>query len=142
MSPNLAFSAKDKFNKMDKETAITTGIYKLSQDERAALLKWLQSSDIQITKINKTDDMGFESKSLDDTAREEIHTSIVGEFNGWHGDTTFTLDNGQVWKQTDKSVFYIPKKSSPDITVRPRSFGSWSLSVDGYSRAVKVKRIK
>jgi hypothetical protein len=127
---------------MDKETAISTGIYKLSKEERAKLSKWLNHSQEETVKQQKKANMGFRANSQSDKDRVDIHSSVAGEFNGWHGRTTFKLENGQVWKQMDKSIFYIPKRNNPDITIKPKILGSWSLSVDGYSRAVKVKRIK
>lgn len=142
MSPNLVSAATDRFDEMDKETSISTGIYKLSQQERAKLSKWLNLSQQEISKQQKKKNMGFTAEPQSKSDREEIHTAVAGEFNGWHGKTTFKLENGQVWKQIDKSIFYIPKRSNPDITIKPKILGSWSLSVDGYSRAVKVKRIK
>jgi hypothetical protein len=139
LSSQSLFAAQDIFDKMDKETAITTGIYKLSTKERAELMAWLDGSRKQIAKEEKKKNMGFEQKDGD---REVIHSSVEGEFNGWQGKTVFKLANGQVWKQVEKTIFYIPKRSNPDVTIKPKLLGSWTLFLDGYSRGVKVRRVK
>ncbi len=167
ISPALA--GNNLFDKMDKETAVTTGIYKLSESERAALIEWLNNSDEktenvskeqikqqvrseiiaenkqieiikeEIIRQEKTKNMGF---SKEESEREEIHSSIVGEFKGWQGKNIFKLANGQIWKQAERASFYIPKRTNPKITIKPKSLKTWALYVDGFGRGVKVKRIK
>lgn len=132
-------TASDVFDNMDEKTAVTTGINKLSPKERTELLKWLDGSREKIVKQEKKKNMGFENTNKD---REEIHSSIVGEFNGWHGKSVFKLENGQVWKQAENNNFYVPKRTNPDITIKPKLMGAWTLFLDGYSRGVQVRRIK
>lgn len=135
------FAAGNIFDTMDEKTAVTTGIKKLSVKEQNALLAWLESSKKQIIEKEKKKNMGF-STVFNDNDRDTITSSIVGEFNGWQGNTTFTLANGQVWKQTERTTFYVPKRTNPNITIKPKMMGSWSLFLDGYNRGVKVRRIK
>ena len=99
----------------------------------------IQSFEERKGKKEKKRNMGFSSEN---TEREVIQSSIVGEFNGWHGNSVFKLENGQVWKQIEKTTFYVPKRANPDITIKPKMMGSWTLFLDGYSRGVKVRRIK
>ena len=135
------FAADSIFDTMDEKTAITTGISKLSDKEKIALLTWLETAKKQTLAQQKKKNMGF-SAAVVDKDREEITSSIVGEFNGWQGKNVFTLANGQVWKQVEKSTFYIPKRTNPSVTVKPKALGSWSLFLDGYSRGVRVRRVK
>ncbi|MBC8227010.1 MAG: hypothetical protein H8E74_07705 [Gammaproteobacteria bacterium] len=72
---------------------------------------------------------------------DEINTSVVGVFNGWSGKTEFTLQNGQVWKQSGNGML-IAKIESPKIRIRRGSFGSYILTVEGFNSSIKVKRIK
>lgn len=164
-----AFASNNIFDKMDKETAVTTGIYKLSQEELAELTQWIENTDKnnrtesrevlkqeirtqiieedlrdkvvkeEIIRKDKIKNMGFRKEEAE---REEIHTAVIGEFNGWRGKNVFKLENGQVWVQSEKSTFYIPKRPNPNITIKPKSMNTWSLYVDGFGRGVKVKRIK
>lgn len=73
---------------------------------------------------------------------EDVNSQLVGEFKGWRGNTTFTLQNGQVWQQTDSSELYASKLSNPKVRVVYSSFSGWKLQVDGYNSWVKVKRVK
>lgn len=141
LSYSSIFAAGNIFDTMDEKTAVTTGIKKLSVKEQNALLAWLESSKKQIIEKEKKKNMGF-STVFNDKDRDTITSSIVGEFNGWQGNTTFTLANGQVWKQTERTTFYVPKRTDPNITIKPKMMGSWSLFLDGYNRGVKVRRIK
>ena len=164
-----AFASNNIFDKMDKETSVTTGIHKLSQEELIELSQWIENKNInnqsksrevlkqkiraeiveeelqdkvveeEIIKKDKIKNMGFRKE---ESEREEIHTAIMGEFKGWQGKNVFKLENGQVWVQAERSSFYIPKRSNPKITIKPKSMNSWMLYADGFGRGVKVKRIK
>ncbi len=133
------FANKVVFDKMNKETAVTTGIYKLSDSEKQALSNWINRSEKKAIKKHKVKNMGLVKE---ESERENIHSEIIGEFNGWQGKNVFKLANGQIWKQSERTSFYIPKRTNPKITVKPKSMRSWMLYVDGFGRGVKVKRIK
>ncbi len=157
--PFSSYASEDIFTKMDEKTTVTTGIYKLSSTEKEALINWLQNSQgktrekikqemrAEVKKEviaeevikEKRKFMGLKSK---ESEREPIKSSIIGEFNGWYGKNIFKLANGQIWKQSETATHYIPKRTNPKITIKPKSMGSWQLYVDGFGRGVKVKRIK
>jgi hypothetical protein len=137
--PFFSQSSDNLFENMDKEELQKTGIEKLSESERIALTQWLNNSKEKIIEEDKKDNMGFRKE---ESGREDINTTIMGEFNGWMGKNIFKLENGQIWKQVEKSTFYIPKRNNPKITIKPKSMDSWMLYVEGYGRGVKVKRIK
>jgi len=135
------FANNDMFDKMDKETSVSTGIYKLSSSEREALTNWLEGTKKEIIKKEKTKNMGFSHR--DEGNREEIHSSIVKISGGIGSKKTYTLANNQVWKQIETESLFIPKSNpNPKVTIKPKSMGSWSFYIDGLSRSVKVKRIK
>lgn len=164
-----ALTSANIFDNMDKKTAVTTGIYKLSKKELTELSQWIENSgkntqtgsreslkeeirseiiaeDIHkkeaeeaIIRKDKIKNMGFRKEEAE---REEIHSAVIGEFKGWRGENIFKLENGQVWVQAESSTFYIPKRTNPKITVKPKSMNTWALYVDGFGRGVKVKRIK
>ena len=137
--PFFSFAAADLFKDMDKETLQKTGINKLTQSEKQALSDWLNGTKEKIIKEDKKKFMGFKRE---ESQREEIKSSVIGEFNGWKGKNIFKLENGQVWAQAEKTTFYIPKRTNAKITIKPKSMGTWMLYVDGFGRGVKVKRIK
>jgi len=72
---------------------------------------------------------------------EEINTSVVGVFNGWSGETEFTLQNDQVWKQSGNGMLSV-KLDNPKVKIRKGMLGSYILTVEGFNSSIKVKRIK
>jgi hypothetical protein len=69
-----------------------------------------------------------------------IESSISGDINGWEGETTFKLANGQIWQQAeyDYTYFY---EYSPDVTIYQTSAGC-RMKVEDEEETVLVKRIK
>ena len=69
-----------------------------------------------------------------------IESTIVGDIEGWDGDTIFKLDNGQIWQQAayDYTYFY---EYRPDITIYQTTSG-WRMKVEDETETVLVKRIK
>ena len=67
-----------------------------------------------------------------------IESQINGEFKGWEGETTYTLLNGQVWRQ---SVYKYEYKYSymPEVIIY-NSGGGYIMQVEG-TRA-NVRRVK
>jgi len=169
LSSAISNAEENIFDKMDEKIAVSTGIIKLTKSERMALSQWLKNTDKKPEKLSRKElkeeikseliaenqankkreeeiirqdkikNMGFHKEQ---STRENIHSFIVGEFKGWQGKNVFKLKNGQIWKQAERRSFYIPKRNDPKITIKPKLMGSWILYVDGFSRGVKVKRIK
>lgn len=156
LSPFGLFAADHIFAEMDEQTSKSTGVYKLSLQEKAELSKWLQGTTEktrdeikeevreeiaeQVIKKDKKTFMGF---NREESAREEIHSSIVVVNKNRNGKSSFTLANGQIWSQSVSNTLFIPKnKPNPNIIIKPKSMGSWTLYIDGLNRGVKVKRIK
>ncbi len=72
---------------------------------------------------------------------DEIESRLIGEFTGWRGNTTFRLENGQVWRQaeTGRLVF---RANAPSVTIRRGAFGTYRLSVEGVNRTIRVRRVE
>lgn len=88
------------------------------------------------------DDSGFGLELANQRSGPQSLTSRYdGTFTGWTGDTVFTLENGQVWKQveTDRLSFSAER---PVITIRRGWFGAFYLKVEGANKQIRVKRIK
>ncbi|HEX2667464.1 MAG TPA: hypothetical protein VHP13_03730 [Gammaproteobacteria bacterium] len=75
-------------------------------------------------------------------ADDSISSYISGEFRGWSGGTSFRLDNGQVWEQTDDAVLTLGALTHPKVTISRGLFNSYYMSVEGVRDTVQVKRIK
>lgn len=175
LTSTTLFAEVNTFDSMDEETAVNTGIYKLSAEEKLALLKWIEGSTQQAKEqlekqvrqevseqvekevrqevteqikkevtqeVAKTERRKFMGFSMRESDREIITSTAVGEVKGWTGKSIITLENGQVWKQAGYTVTRFAKKTNPKITIKPKSFNSWILYIDGLNRGIKVKRIK
>jgi hypothetical protein len=87
----------------------------------------------------------FGAERLPPSDVDHIEARLLGEFNGWDGNTVFRLDNGQVWQQTRNYIAdYTPREPipQPHVTIERGMLGTYNLQVEGVKRIVQVKRIK
>jgi len=87
----------------------------------------------------------FGAEQIEEPPITLLEGRLVGDFNGWTGKTVFTLDNGQVWRQTNNNLRdYKPRSPipQPKVTISKGLFGSYNMQVDGVKRIVQVKRVK
>jgi hypothetical protein len=131
------------------------GLNKLTPEELAALNNWIRIHSVATLDKPKAgsstvaaaagtengDTRGFDKKS-DDEDRTPITSRIIGSFSGWDGHAIFKLENGMIWEQDDKDKFYIREIQNPEVTIKPGMFGSWHLSVEGYSSKCRVERLQ
>ena len=78
---------------------------------------------------------------------EAYEESIVGEFDGWDGDTIFKLSDGSIWEQVD-STHEHNHQNSPDIYLieyaflREQNIFLYYALVEDSDELVHVRRIK
>jgi len=134
------------------------GLDKLTPEELAALNNWIRNHSVATldtpragsasaavaatTGAEPADTRGLKNKSKDDGDRTPIQSRLVGSFSGWDGHAVFKLENGMIWEQDDKDKFYIREIQNPEVTIKPGLFGSWHLSVEGYSSRCRVERVQ
>lgn len=88
-------------------------------------------------------DDSFGAESLSDSrpkTEDSIETSIASMKEDNRGYATFTLDNGQVWRQTESARLIF--KEGETITIKKGVFKSFYLSKPNNNRSVRVKRIQ
>jgi hypothetical protein len=125
-----------------------TGLYKLTDEELAALNRWIRQRSLAEGESRPgvaagADGDGGDRRGLRDTSdRSDIRSRIVGNFTGWRGRTEFELENGQVWRQATPGTFAVREVENPEVTIAQGMFGAWYLSVDGYNSRVRVERIR
>jgi hypothetical protein len=74
---------------------------------------------------------------------EAIRSRIAGSFRGWGPNTTFKLENGQVWmaeRNADTRSF--GARENVEVEIRPASFGTWKLFLMPDGLWVRVKRVQ
>ena len=124
-----------------------SGLGKLSPEELANLNAWLtgtlraegERAAAQAAEKVKDDNRGFfhfgESKA--------ITAHLQGHFAGFARNRQYTLDNGQVWRQTDSASLAGVQLQNPAVEISPSLIGSaWYMKIAGYNTRAKVERVK
>ena len=161
LAPFLALAAPAAFaqdadqrpieQRMSAEEFAAAGLEKLSPAELAALNDWLRgtlkveteraaavAAEAAAEQV-KDDNRGFFHFGSD----EAIVAHLQGRFEGFARNRRYTLDNGQVWKQTDSARLEGVEVDNPQMTISPGVFGNvWYLQVEGYNKRAKVERVK
>ncbi len=153
----LAFSAHaqrvvegDLQKQMSAEAFKAAGLDKLSTEELAALNAWLQGKVQQATAsaLEQAREEGRQEVIVknrgffDFGSSEPIESTLTGEFSGFGKGRQYTLDNGQVWEQTDEARVAGVRKQAPKVKVAPGLMGVWYLQVEGLNTRAKVRRTK
>jgi hypothetical protein len=136
---------------MTPEQFKAAGLDKLSADELANLNTWLnrtittetaraaEQAAVQATEKVETENRGFFHFGSSDP----IEAKIAGQFSGFRKGNTYTLDNGQQWRQTDTASLAGVRVENPGVKITPSLIGNtWYLRIDGYNTRAKVERIK
>jgi hypothetical protein len=128
---------------------INTGVVKLSEAERQALNDWLNNNSTTASRPDRQ--AKSESTTTADAAtgflpsnvkRTVVESKIQGSFRGWSGATEFTLENGQVWRQSESGAAEFAVLQSPVVKIVPKSFGSWLLKIEGINSSLRVRRVR
>jgi NADH pyrophosphatase NudC (nudix superfamily) len=116
-----------------------SGLQKLDPAERAKLdefiRKYLATSNEKVA--TEAVDKAVKEKKVQ--APEVIQSKIVGPFTGYTGHTTFTLENGQRWTQSQRDNAYFPKIDSPPVIIVKGGFG-YRMYIAG-GGAIRVTKV-
>ena len=136
---------------MTAEQFKAAGLDKLSAEELANLNAWLnrtittetaraaEQAAVQTKERVESENRGFFHFGSDDP----IESRITGTFNGFRKGNTYTLENGQQWRQTDTASLAGVRVENPAVRITPSIIGNtWYLRIDGYNTRAKVERIK
>ncbi len=144
-----ALHAQDEFSTIEERMTgkefSESGLSKLTPDELASLNRWLRAHSVA-TLENATEpysDMRGMPSSNFAEMDDVIVSRIKGPFSGWVGDgTVIELENGMIWKTSERSQLYIPETEGIVATIDKGMIGGWRLKVEGYNKSVRVKRIQ
>jgi len=93
----------------------------------------------KIVVIEEKELFGFESKQSLLTP-EELLVTVVKVKKGVRGKLTFTLANGQVWKQSNNERFKL--KADAQVYIKKAALGSFFLGQVDRNKRTRIKRIK
>ncbi|NVS58977.1 hypothetical protein HXC64_05285 [Listeria monocytogenes] len=128
-----------EFNGFDSEMLFKTadGQYWL-QDEYVYWYHYAYRPDITIYDENGATYLSIEDKKIQiRRLLNVIESNVDGDFNGWDGESVYTLRNGQKWAQAVYKYEY-KYAYSPSVVVYESSFGTL-MNVAGTT--AKVKKI-
>lgn len=118
------------------------GLDRLSPEQLKFLNEWIHTKGVSQMGAPMIKADGTAIFYADGGERQLIESNIVGDFNGWTGKTRVTLENGQVWEQAESGAKGGHRISSPGVRIKPMSFGSWLMYVDGCPCDMRVQRVK
>ncbi len=139
-----------------------SGLDKLTSEELDNLQNWINQQHQETTQ-NKVDNplpatttpvtaaaAAAEPEAAEDNfgltkkkkkSNEVLKSRILGTFKGWNGETLFTLENGQVWKQRLRGT-WSGRLENPEVEIYKNMLGYYNLRIISNGRKVGVKRIK
>jgi hypothetical protein len=86
----------------------------------------------------------MEVEGMDGSVRvrrtDAVESRIDGEFTGWSGETTFKLQNGQVWRQSSYAYWY-HYAYCPEVVIYDAGAG-YVLRLADDSNCICVRRIR
>lgn len=126
------------------------GLNKLSPEELVTLNNWLQGKVAQAANVavEQAREEGRQEVIVKSRgffsfgSNEPIEASLAGEFRGFGKGRQYTLDNGQVWEQTDDTNVSGVRKQGPTVRITPGVMNVWYLQIDGLNTRAKVRRTK
>src|SRR3990172_2063605 len=113
-----------------------SGLDKLSPEELKQLDRWLLQFLVHDSEIVVKSD-----ETIRELQKQPVRHRIIGHFRGWDGNTTFSLDNGEVWRQRVSSR-YFASLENPEVEIFRNQLGYYELRVVESGRRVGVTRIK
>ena len=132
---------------MSHEQFLAAGLDRLSPEQLASLNAWLNRTlEDETTRAAQLaeDKVAHANRGLmGGGSREPVVARLQGDFAGFARGQSYTLDNGQVWRQTDGATLTGVRLDAPEVRIAPSLLGStWYLQVEGYNTRAKVERIK
>ena len=116
------------------------GLSKLEPAERAKLDEFIRNYVAVSNERVATTAVDKAVKENKVSAPEVIQSRIAGPFTGYSGRTTFTLENGQRWVQSQRDTAYFPKIDSPPVIIVKSGFG-YRMYIAG-GGAIRVSLIR
>lgn len=114
----------------------SAGLEKLTPDELSRLNQWfilfIAHDSQQVVKSDAT---------IQELQNAPVRRRIAGSFHGWDGNTTFTLDNGEVWKQRLPGR-YFARLENPEVEIFKNLLGFYELRVVQTGSRIGVSRLK
>lgn len=90
--------------------------------------------------VQQHTNFGMENKQSAKNLIEQIQAKVVKVKKGPYGDQIITLDNGQVWRQTDDTRLKLSE--GHQVTIKRGMLGSFFIGKENVNRRMRAKRVK
>lgn len=95
----------------------------------------------QSKSVKPKDTFGLENRKKEEAVKiDKLRAKVTKIKTNQIGYRTFTLDNGQVWRQTDTDSF--SAKKGDEIIITRGVFNSFKMKKANNNRTVQVKRVR
>lgn len=121
---------------MSAEEFAASGFERLTEDEIAAINRWLVRYTAQDAEV-----MIDDSPAVKELSSAAIKSRIDGEFSGWNGPTQFHLKNGQTW-ETRSTRRYSYSAVDPEVEITTNWMGISRMQIVDTGRAIRVRRVQ
>lgn len=121
---------------MTPEEYRAAGLEKLSPEELGRLNQWILRFLAYDSQIVVQSDAAVQK--LQNTP---VKRRIAGKFTGWDGKTTFTLDNGEVWRQRLPGRYAVVLEN-PEVEIFKNLMGFHELRIVKTGKRIGVSRVK
>lgn len=121
---------------MTEEEFAASGFGRLSDDEIAAINRWLVRYTAQDAVV-----MIDDSPAVREISNAAIKSRIDGDFSGWNGPTKFHLKNGQIW-ETRSTRRYSYSAVDPEVEITTNWMGISRMRIIDTDRAIRVRRVE
>lgn len=119
---------------MSDEEFRRAGLDELSPQELEALDAWLiRYTAVEAEVLQETNEKVREAR-----VEHEVVSRIVGDFDGWSGETVFRLENGQVWEQRLDGRYRYRGEPNPQVRIYRNWLGFYRMTVIDTGRTVGV----
>ena len=71
----------------------------------------------------------------------KIESRVVGEVDGLNAGTRFELENGQVWRQVDRTNRNY-RATNPKVEIREGFMNSYRMRLEGLNARIRVRRVQ
>lgn len=121
---------------MTAEEFAASGLSRLSEEEFAAINRWL----VRYTAQDSETVLGS-SPAVQEVTNAGIKSQIDGEFRGWNGPTRFPLKNGQLW-ETNSTRRYNFNAIDPEVEISRNWMGIYRMRIVETGKSINVRRIR
>lgn len=134
-----------------KTTGIAAAVAEIESKAEMEKAEAVETASVAaVDNYKKNEEPGMVARALEifkkeeaDRRRERFTSVITGKFRGWEGNTTFYLENGQVWRQTNDARYYPRAAENVPVAVYKSGSGYYRLQLlDDKGAWVTVKRLR